>query len=314
MIICDDVLHWAETTPPIGAHALICDPPYHLVSGNAVYDLAKTGAGHDRVRRKTAGGGFMGARWDGLDTDGRGIAFRAETWAALARHLLPGAFVMAFASSRGWHRLAVAMEDAGLIIHPSIFIYAYGSGFPKATRIPDERFDGHRYGLQCLKPSAEPLIVAQVPYAGRSVDSITRTGAGALWIEGGRLGTESIRSHGYPGEDLMSGIKGSGVVGEPDYHTTNGRWPPNLALCHTSQCRPLDTRQVQGTERVRRLAHALLAYSGCRGNTVPISRTTPPPMAPRPCRPGLVLRDALSWPSTGRRESGVVVHQEMIAA
>ena len=47
-----------------------------------------------------------------------GIAFRPETWAALARHLLPGAFIMAFASSRGWHRLACAMEDAGLTIRP----------------------------------------------------------------------------------------------------------------------------------------------------------------------------------------------------
>ena len=160
MIICDDVLHWAEKTPPIGAMALLADPPYEL--------------------------NFMGSgkkdHWDNT-----GIAFRPDTWAALARHLLPGAFVMAFASSRGWHRLACAMEDAGLTIHPSIFIYAYGSGFPKATRIPDERFDGYRYGLQCLKPSAEPLIVAQVPYSGRSIDSITQHGAGALWVDGGGL-------------------------------------------------------------------------------------------------------------------------------
>ena len=71
MIICDDVLHWAENTPPIRAMAMLCDPPYHL------------------------SGGFMGARWDKDGPDA--IAFRPETWAALARHLLPGAFVMAFA-------------------------------------------------------------------------------------------------------------------------------------------------------------------------------------------------------------------------
>ena len=122
MILCDDVLHWAENTPPLGAMALLADPPYEL--------------------------NFMGSgkknHWDNT-----GIAFRPETWAALARHLLPGAFVMAFASSRGYHRLACAMEDAGLILHPSIFNYrtgevievpslmgySFGSGFPKSTRI-----------------------------------------------------------------------------------------------------------------------------------------------------------------------------------
>ena len=94
MIICEDVLHWAEKTPPIGAHAMLCDPPYSLGDGTK---------------------GFMNARWD------TNIAFRPETWAALARHLLPGAFVMAFASSRGWHRLACAMEDARAYDTPQHF-------------------------------------------------------------------------------------------------------------------------------------------------------------------------------------------------
>ncbi|HUW11898.1 MAG TPA: hypothetical protein VM537_19380, partial [Anaerolineae bacterium] len=95
-----DVLEWEGDQ----FHAMLCDPPYEL--------------------------GFMGKRWDGT-----GIAFQSETWAHLAQFLLPGAFGMAFSGSRTWHRLAVAIEDAGLIIHPSIFGWAYGSGFPKATRI-----------------------------------------------------------------------------------------------------------------------------------------------------------------------------------
>ena len=85
------------------------------------------------------------------------------------------------------------MEDAGLIIHPSIFGWGFGSGFPKATRIDDERFSGYRYGLQSLKPALEPIIVAQVPYQGRSVESITQTGAGTWWIEGGVLVQRPIR-------------------------------------------------------------------------------------------------------------------------
>src|SRR6266852_8153659 len=136
----DDVLHWAQTYDGAPFMAMVTDPPYEL--------------------------GFMQHAWDQ-----HGVSFRPETWKALAAHLLPGAFVMAFASARGFHRLAVAMEDAGLIMHPAIFGYAYGSGFPKATGIPDERFDGHRYGRQMMKPALEPILLFQKPYAGRPVDS-----------------------------------------------------------------------------------------------------------------------------------------------
>src|SRR5574341_1511933 len=95
-------------------HAALLDPPYHLTS------IAR------------ASRGFMNLQWDGGD-----IAFRPETWAAMAELLYPGAFIVAFAGSRGWHRQAVAMEDAGLIMHPSIFMlgFAYAQGFPKATQI-----------------------------------------------------------------------------------------------------------------------------------------------------------------------------------
>jgi site-specific DNA-methyltransferase (adenine-specific) len=103
MMIQADVLSWCKSYEGDKFHALLCDPPYEL--------------------------GFMGRSWDKT-----GIAFQPSTWAALAEHLHDGAFIMAFASSRGWHRQAVAMEDAGLIMHPSIFGWAYGSGFPKATR------------------------------------------------------------------------------------------------------------------------------------------------------------------------------------
>ena len=112
-IVCGDVMEWAANYSGPKFHALLCDPPYSLQ--------------------------FMGKEWD------HDIAFHPETWIALAEHLLPGAFGMAFASSRGWHRLAVAIEDAGLRIHPSIFGWCYGSGFPKATRI-DTQIDKRRPG------------------------------------------------------------------------------------------------------------------------------------------------------------------------
>ncbi len=51
----------------------------------------------------------MGKQWDGGD-----VAFRVETWAAVFRLLKPGAHLVAFGGTRIIHRMAVAIEDAGL--------------------------------------------------------------------------------------------------------------------------------------------------------------------------------------------------------
>lgn len=256
MIIQADILKWAEEYDGEPFHALFSDPPYHLTSitkrfgkeGSAPAQYGRDGA-FQRASR-----GFMNARWDGLDENGEGIAFRPETWAAIARHLHPGAFGMAFASSRGWHRMAVAIEDAGLIIHPSIFLYSYGSGFPKATRVPDERFSGHRYGLQAMKPAAEPIVVFQRPYQGRPVDCITRTGAGALNIAGGRITLQPGDQKGefgphkpeHLGQETTHGVYG-GSFSRAAADQSVGRWPANLLLSHTPACRAVGTRRVKGS-------------------------------------------------------------------
>src|SRR4030095_16229487 len=137
VICCDDVLHWAETYTGPPLHAMLCDPPYHLTEITSMQRNGSTRFGEPRTAaekayRRTGSRGFMGQEWDGGQ-----LAHDPQTWKALAQHLLPGAWGMTFASSRGWHRLACAIEDAGLIMHPSIFMlgWAFGSGFPKATRI-----------------------------------------------------------------------------------------------------------------------------------------------------------------------------------
>lgn len=132
MIVCADAIQWAKEYQGEKFHALLCDPPYHLTSIVKRFgkkDSAPAQFGADGVFSR-ASKGFMGQAWDGGD-----VAFRPETWATFSNVLFPGAFGMAFASSRGWHRLAVAIEDGGFIIHPTIFGWCYGSGFPKATRI-----------------------------------------------------------------------------------------------------------------------------------------------------------------------------------
>jgi site-specific DNA-methyltransferase (adenine-specific) len=73
--------------------------------------------------------GFMGKKWD--DT---GIAYNCEVWENAYRVLKPGGHLLAFGGTRTWHRLAVAIEDAGFEIRDSI-AWHYGSGFPKSLDV-----------------------------------------------------------------------------------------------------------------------------------------------------------------------------------
>lgn len=106
----------------------VCDPPYALVSINKRF--AKTGRTESTM--PTAGpyvrasSGFMGVRWDTGE-----VAFDPAFWAEVLRVLKPGAYCVAFGSSRTGHRLACAIEDAGFIMHPMMG-WIFGSGFPKA--------------------------------------------------------------------------------------------------------------------------------------------------------------------------------------
>lgn len=198
-----EIMEWCGSYKGPPFHSCLCDPPYEL--------------------------GMMSKSWDST-----GIAFRPDTWAALAEHLYPGAFVMAFAGTRGYHRMAVAMEDAGLIIHPAIG-WTFGSGFPKATRVRDNGvaapgFEGHRYGGQVLKPAFEFIAVAQKPYDRRPVDSIVATGAGALNIDGGRIAANN-RPHIQSSASVARNTYGDDLNGSAQIGTTDlGRWPANLIL------------------------------------------------------------------------------------
>ena len=71
----------------------------------------------------------MGKKWDSS-----GIAYSVELWTECLRVLKPGGHLLAFGGSRTWHRLTVAIEDAGFDVRDSI-AWLYGSGFPKSLNI-----------------------------------------------------------------------------------------------------------------------------------------------------------------------------------
>jgi site-specific DNA-methyltransferase (adenine-specific) len=80
--------------------SIVCDPPYEL--------------------------GFMNKKWDSS-----GIAYNVDLWKECLRVLKPGGHLLAFSGSRTYHRMTVAIEDAGFEIRDQI-MWVYGSGFPKS--------------------------------------------------------------------------------------------------------------------------------------------------------------------------------------
>jgi site-specific DNA-methyltransferase (adenine-specific) len=73
--------------------------------------------------------GFMGKKWDSS-----GIAYSVELWQQCLRVLRPGGHLLSFGGTRTYHRVAVAIEDAGFELRDSI-AWLYGSGFPKSLDV-----------------------------------------------------------------------------------------------------------------------------------------------------------------------------------
>jgi len=98
--------------------AVVCDPPYALVSIQKRFGKAgsapPSSEGASGVYMRSASG-FMGQDWDTGET-----AFAVEFWAQVWRVLKPGGHVVAFSATRTYHRLAVAIEDAGFEIRDMI--------------------------------------------------------------------------------------------------------------------------------------------------------------------------------------------------
>ena len=110
--------------------SVVTDPPYHLTSIVERYGKDGSAPAKDRdglYQRQARG--FMGKEWDGGD-----IAFRTDTWKLAYDLLKPGGYLLAFSASRNYHRMAVAIEDAGFEIRDQI-MWIYGSGFPKSLNI-----------------------------------------------------------------------------------------------------------------------------------------------------------------------------------
>jgi DNA modification methylase len=102
-LLVGNCLETLKTLEDNSIDSIVTDPPYEL--------------------------GFMGKSWDST-----GIAFNTAIWQECLRVLKPGGHLLAFSGSRTYHRMAVAIEDAGFEIRDQI-MWIYGSGFPKSLDI-----------------------------------------------------------------------------------------------------------------------------------------------------------------------------------
>jgi site-specific DNA-methyltransferase (adenine-specific) len=102
-ILLGNNLDVLPTLPDNSIDSIVTDPPYEL--------------------------GFMGKKWDSS-----GIAYSVELWQQCLRVLKPGGHLLSFGGTRTYHRVAVAIEDAGFELRDSI-AWLYGSGFPKSMDV-----------------------------------------------------------------------------------------------------------------------------------------------------------------------------------
>ena len=237
MILKGNCLDTLKTLPDCSVDSIVTDPPYEL--------------------------GFMGKSWDNS-----GIAYNQDLWAECLRVLKPGGHLLAFSGSRTYHRMVVAIEDAGFEIRDQI-MYLYGSGFPKSHNVskaidkaagalahestaftvagkterslPNPTVKGYvppapltpeAHQWQgwgtALKPAHEPIVVARKPLIGTVAQNVLTYGTGALNIDGSRVGTGTGETKTVKYPDIR-GNNYNNAEGTVEYTVTDlGRWPANV--------------------------------------------------------------------------------------
>ena len=155
--------------------------------------------------------GFMGKSWDAS-----GIAFDKKTWELAFELLNPGGYLLAFSASRNYHRMAVAVEDAGFEIRDQI-MWIYGSGFPKSHNL------GDGWGT-ALKPAHEPIVMARKFIEGTNKNNREKYGTGGINIDGCRVGKEILE------EQIAGRSNKIGTFERKDMITPKreGRYPANV--------------------------------------------------------------------------------------
>ena len=189
MLINGDCIEEMKTLISDGVQvdSVVCDPPYEI--------------------------GFMSKGWDST-----GIAFQKETWELAFQLLKPGGHLLAFSASKTYHRMAVAVEDAGFEIRDQI-MWLYGSGFPKSKNI------GDGWGTT-LKPAHEPVVMARKHLSEiRVAENVLKHGTGGINIDGCRIESDDLKTF----KRKSFAWEGKSLYNEQEYKPSEkGRFPSNI--------------------------------------------------------------------------------------
>ena len=196
MIVNADCIEDLKTIEDNYFDSVVTDPPYHLTSiAKRFTNSTEAKYGKDgSFKRLTKG--FVGHEWDGGD-----IAFTTDLWKEVYRTIKPGSVLLAFAATRNYHRMAVAIEDSGFEIFDMIN-WIYGSGFPKRKNL--------------LKPAHEPIVMAR---KGVNKD---------LNLDECRVGDEEIDTSKNRRNTQAEQIFKGGWTGKEGGEIVKGRWPANV--------------------------------------------------------------------------------------
>jgi site-specific DNA-methyltransferase (adenine-specific) len=182
--------------------------------------------------------GFMGKKWDST-----GIAYSVELWEQCLRVLKPGGHLLAFSGSRTYHRMVVAIEDAGFEIRDMVS-WISNKTFPKSLNIGKaidkiakaDTKQWHGWGTG-LKPTVEPIVMARKPVEGTVANNVLTHGTGGLNIDASRIAaSDQEQLSKFWDRNQSESKEGSvGYVAQTnidlrDYKPVDGRWPANLII------------------------------------------------------------------------------------
>jgi site-specific DNA-methyltransferase (adenine-specific) len=205
---------------------------------------------------------FMGKDWDhGVP----GVPF----WAEAMRVLKPGGHLLAFGGTRTFHRLAVAIEDAGFEIRDCLS-WLYGTGFPKSHNVGKavDKIRGNErqvmpnpkakqqtaskdgiYGDYeatthitkgnskwegwgtALKPAWEPIIMARNPLGEKTIAAnVLKWGTGAINVDATRIKTSAVDAATMARCNTPGSGRFKKSTSAVIYGGGKGTQPPNTAL------------------------------------------------------------------------------------
>jgi site-specific DNA-methyltransferase (adenine-specific) len=202
-VLVGDCREVMRTMADNSVDAIVTDPPYEL--------------------------GFMGKSWDST-----GVAYDVTVYQECIRVLKPGGHLLAFGGSRTYHRLAVAIEDAGFQIRDQI-MWVYGSGFPKSLNVGKQNGcqDWQGWGT-ALKPAHEPIVMARKPLDGTVANNVLTHGVGGINIDESRVGmseidkAKSFNNWKPQGYELKESIYEFGTEVVTTEQSQQGRFPANF--------------------------------------------------------------------------------------